>query len=597
MTGYHIHHYFKDSEEEYKRKMPDRVLISRLLKYVLPHRKRLFIAVLAIITLSITNLLWPKLVQLAVDNYIIQEDFAGLSIIAVVFVIIKVINWVSGYFQRCQIYWIGQNILYKLRKKMFSKLQELSFSFYDRAETGLIISRVTNDTDSLREMLVQGAVDVFSQTLTLVLIIIMMLSMSASLTLVCMIIIPLLMGAAYVFRSKFKNTFRTSRRKIAKITSKLQEGILGIRETQSYTRETFVIEGFRQANMENLQANLQVSKLYGIFRPVIEIIGAIGIAVILLYGSSLYANGEITIGTLIAFPIYLQMFFTPIINLTLFYNTIQSAMAATERIFEVLDTTPEIKDSLNPIELQPLKGEVSFENITFGYDPNYPVLYNISFQVKPGKTLALVGPTGAGKSTIIKLLSRFYEPQSGTIKVDSDNIRKVRQKALRKQMGIVLQETFLFSDSVKENIRYGKLDATEEEIINAAKKVGAHEFITSLPNGYDTHVGEMGANLSVGQKQLIAFARALLRNPPIIILDEATSSIDPYTELIIKKSLSKMLRKRTSIVIAHRLSTVRRADEILVIDKGRIVEKGNHYELIKNGKFYRHLYEMQFKDI
>jgi len=391
------------------------------------------------------------------------------------------------------------------------------------------------------------------------------------------------------------------RTRISKVTSKLQESISGIREIQSFKRERDTIEEFSNVNLENFQANLQATKVWGSFFPTIQFIQALGSGIVILYGGWLAFNGmlgsmEDAVGTLITFVMYVGMFFGPIFDLTNFYNTVQSALAAAERIFEMLDVEPEIKDSEDAVEIPSIKGDIEFRNVVFGYDPEHPVLHNVSFHVKPKETIALVGPTGAGKSTIVKMLCRFYDPQSGQILIDGYDIKKVKQKSLRRRMGIVLQETFLFSGTIMDNIKYGKIDATDEEAITAAKLVGAHQFIEKLPDGYNTRIGERGAGLSVGQKQLISFARALLRNPAILILDEATSSIDPYTDLLIRKAMKVLLRDRTSIIIAHRLSTVRDADRILVIDDGRIVEEGSHEELIKKGGLYSHLYEMQFKE-
>jgi len=595
--GFSRHTFDSQLEEESERKVSDRVLISRLLKYFLPHRKRLAIVITAIIFASLTSLVGPRLLQMAVDDYILAGDFTGLSLLALFYIGVNMINWFSSYLREYQISWIGYNMLFKIRAQLFSRLQELSFSFYDNAEIGGVISRVTNDTDSIGEMFVEQLVTVATDSLTLIGIVTSMLMMSIPLTIASMVVVvPPLLISIFVFQSRFRRAYRATSQKIASVTSRLQESISGIREIQSFTRERDAMSDFRQANVENLQANLQARKLFGAIRPVVQIIGAVGTCVILLYGGMLTKTGSLTLGTLIAFLYYVEMFFRPVFDLTQFYDAIQAAMAAAERVFEVLDTDPEIKDAPDAVELPQVKGDVRFENVTFGYDPEYPVLHNITFHAKLGETIALVGPTGAGKSTIIKLLSRFYEPQSGKIKVDDRDVKKATIDSLHKQMGVVLQEPFLFSGTVMENIRYGKLDATDEEVTNAAKMVGAHEFIVNLPEGYNTEVGERGTGLSVGQRQLVAFARALLGNPPILILDEATSSIDPYTELIIKNALTILLKDRTSIVIAHRLSTVRNADKILVIDDGKIVEEGTHRKLMAKGGLYRRLYEMQFKE-
>jgi len=598
VTGYHMRRALeREDDEEHVRKVPDRVLIARLAKYVLKHKGRLTIAVTAVLVVSLSGLVPPYLLKVAIDNYIVQGELTGLTFIAIILVAVYIINWFSDYERTYQISWLGQNMVNDIRMKLFSHLQDLSFSFYDKSEAGRIISRVTNDTDTLSMIFAQGIVTVLSDILTLVGIVVVMLWLSVPLTLATLVVIPILLLITLVFQSRLRRAYRMTRRKIAKVTSKLQESISGIREIQSFTRERDTIETFRQANIENLQANVQAGRIFALLMPVIQIIGAIGTCIVLWYGGILTVGGGITLGILVAFLAYVTSFFRPIVNLTTFYNTVQSAMAAAERIFETMDTRPEIADAPEAVELPRVKGRIVFQNVSFGYNLSDPVLEDIDLSVEPGKTLAIVGPTGAGKSTMVRLLSRFYEPQSGAITVDGHDVRSVTLRSLHNQMGVVLQEPFLFSGTVMENIRYGKLDATDEEVKNIAKLVGAHEFITSFPDGYETEVGERGMRLSVGQRQLISFARALLRDPPILILDEATSSLDPYTELKIKRGLSVLLKNRTSIVIAHRLSTVRNADNIIVVNNGEIVEEGNHTELMKKKGLYRRLYDKQFKDI
>jgi len=596
MTGFHYHPFPGEEREGYVRKVPDRVLISRLIKYFFPYRKRLALILTAIIAVSVTGLLGPYLLKMAIDTYITQGNLIGLSLLSLIYIGITLVNWLSDSLRTYQLGWVGEKMLFEMREQMFSRLQELSFSFYDQSEMGEIMSRVTNDTDSIGEAFISGVVSIISDIFSLVGIIAIMFFMSVPLTLVSLSVTPLILVISLLFQSRFRSAYRKTRTKIAGVTSRLQEGISGIREIQSFSRERDTMMDFRQANIENLQATLQATKVQGIFQPVIQMIGTAGIFIVLVYGGMLLMEGTLTVGTLIAFLLYIQRFFNPIFDLANFYNTVQGAMAAAERIFEVIDTEPQIKDASNAVELPSIRGEISFENVTFGYEPAYPVLHNMNFSVKPKETIALVGPTGAGKSTIIKLLSRFYELQSGAIKIDGNDVQKVTQESLRKQMGTVLQENFLFAGTIMENIRYGRLDATDEEVIKAAERVGAHDFIMRLPNGYNTEIRERGQGLSVGQKQLIAFARALLRDPPLLILDEATSSIDPYTELIIKRALAILLKDRTSFVIAHRLSTVRNADRILVIDNGKIVEEGSHRQLMRRGGLYRRLYEMQFKE-
>lgn len=601
--GFHIHpphHHLEVTATE--RKMSTREIFTRLLKYLTPYKKWLLIVVSAIIITSVTGIVSPYILgREIISKYILRGDLQGLQTIILIFIGVQVTNWLTNTLREYYLGKIGQSLLYKLRADLFSHIQELSFSFFDRSDSGDIISRVTNDTDAIGEAFTSGLVGVASDILILFMIVIVMFSINIQLSLASMIIVPLIVAVAFIFHSKFRAAYRMQRTRISNVTSKLQESISGIREIQAFTRERDTMESFRRANLENFQANLQATKVWGSFFPTIQLLQALGSGIVVLYGGWLAFNGmlgtiEDAVGTLITFVMYVGMFFGPIFDLTNFYNTVQSALAAAERIFEMLDVEPEIKESEDSVEIPPIKGEIEFRNVTFGYRPEHPVLHNISFKIKPKETVALVGPTGAGKSTIIKLICRFYDPQSGQILIDGYDLKKIKLKSLRKQMGIVLQETFLFSGTIMDNIRYGKINASDEEVIAAAKMVGAHEFIERLPDGYNTKIGEGGAGLSVGQKQLIAFARALLRNPAILILDEATSSIDPYTDLLIRKAMKILFKDRTSIIIAHRLSTVRDADRILVIDDGRIVEEGNHKELIKKGGLYSHLYEMQFKE-
>ena len=605
MTGYHAgpgpghgrRLGFLDYEEErHERKISDRALIARLLKYLLKYKRRFIITVVTVIVVSLTGLLPPYLLKVAVDNYIANRDFLGLTFISMILVGVYLTNWVSNYQRTYQMLWMGQNMVNELRNQLFSHLQELSFSFYDRSKAGEIISRVTNDTDTLSQIFVQGVVTLISDIITLIGIIAIMLWLSIPLTLAAFSVVPPFILLMFIFQSRLRKAYRATRKKIAAVTSRLEESISGIREIQSFTREQDVIKDFRQANVENLQANVQAGKLFALLMPAVQIVGAVGMCVVLWFSGILTISGGITLGIVIAFLLYVNKFFRPLVDLTTFYNTIQSAMSAAERIFVTLDTEPEIIDDPDAIELSHTKGEIVFNNVTFGYDPAHPVLEDVNIHIEPRKTLAIVGPTGAGKSTIAKLLNRFYEPQKGNITVDDHDIQKVTLNSLHKQIGIVLQEPFLFSGAIMENIKYGKLDASDDEVKQVAKIVRIHEFISSLPQGYETDVGERGARLSVGQRQLVSFARALLSNPPILILDEATSSVDPYTELKIKKALAVLMKNRTSLVIAHRLSTVRNADNIVVVNEGRIIEEGNHRELMKEKGMYYRLYKKQFKD-
>ncbi len=584
------------------RKTSSKALLLRLVQYIAPYKKALLLVILATVTTSITGIVSPYILgRQIVSDYILGGDFAGLQQIALIYIGVLLVNWVADTVRTYFIGRVGENMLFKMRSDLFSHLQELSFSFFDRSNSGDVISRVTNDTDAIGDTFTSGVISVMGDMLSIILIVVVMLSINVQLTLATLLVVPLIIGSALLFNSRFKSAYRMQRDKISGVTSQLEQSISGIREIKSFTRERDTIEDFRRVNLENLQANLQTAKVMGMFFPMVQLIQVTGSGIVMAYGGMLAFSGalgpmNVAIGTLITFLAYVTMFFGPISEMTNFYNIVQSALAASERIFELIDTQPDIRDSEDAAELPPIKGEITFENVTFGYDPNFPVLRNVSFHVKPHETIALVGPTGAGKSTIIKIFSRFYDVRAGSVKIDGYDIRHIMQRSLRDQMGIVLQDTFLFAGTVMENIRYGKLDATDEEVMNAAKIIGAHDFIAQLPDGYNTKIGERGAGLSVGQKQLISFTRALLRNPAILILDEATSSIDPYTDLLIRKAMSVLLKDRTSIIIAHRLSTVRNAHRILVIDDGRVVEEGNHSELMKKGGLYSHLYEMQFKE-
>ena len=597
-----FHHWHGFEYEPTERKTSSKVLISRLLRYFLPYKKLLLIVVLMIVVTSITGVIGPYLLGMEIiGRYILLSDYSGLQLMVLAYISILLVNWVADLVRTYSIGKIGENMLFKLRSDLFAHLQELSFSFFDKANSGDTISIVTNDTDSIGQAFTSGVVMVISDVLSLTLTIIVMFMINLQLTLVSLIVVPLLIGVALAFNSRFRATFRATRETISGVTSKLQEGISGIREIKSFTKETDTIRDFTRVNQQEFQANFQANMVWGTFFPTVQFIQALGTGIVILYGGMMAFNGSLgtianAIGVLMTFTLYVSRFFGPIFDLTNFYNVIQAALAAAERIFNLIDKQPEIRDTEEALQLPAVRGEIVFKDVTFGYSPEHPVLHNVSFRIKPEETLALVGPTGAGKSTIIKLISRFYEPQSGSVAIDGQDVRLITQKSLREQMGIVLQESFLFTGTIMENIKYGNLEATDEEVVNAAKTVGAHEFIAKMPNGYNTEIGERGAGLSVGQKQLVSFARALLRNPAILILDEATSSIDPYTDLLIRKAMKVLLKNRTSIIIAHRLSTVRNADRIFVVDNGRIVEEGNHKQLMKKKGIYRHLYEMQFSE-
>ena len=442
--GWHHHHGF--GEEDVERKTPGRVLVSRLLKYLLPYKKALAIVLLATVVTSITGIVSPYILgREIVSKYILRSDFIGLQQVVLLYVGILLANWGANAVRTIGLGRIGQEMLFRMRSELFSQLQELSFSFFDSSDSGDVISRVTNDTDSIGEAFTQGVVQIMSDLLSLALIVIVMFSINVQLSLVSLLVVPIIVLTARAYNSMFRSAYRAQRAKIAGVTSKLQESISGIREIKSFTREGETIRDFRQVNLQNFQANVQATKVWSSFFPTIQVIQAVGSGIVVIYGGMLAFDGSLgspedAIGTLITFILYVGMFFRPISDLTNFYNTIQAALAAAERIFELIDKQPEIADSEEAVEMPRIKGEIAFEDVTFGYDPEYPVLHDVSFGVKPEQAIALVGATGAGKSTIIKLISRFYEQQSGSIRIDGNDVRNVTQKSLRSQMGIVLQD-------------------------------------------------------------------------------------------------------------------------------------------------------------
>ena len=583
-------------EKPAERKVPDRVLLRRLSTYALPFRAPLIAGIFFLLITAATNLAGPYILKITIDRYIATQDITGLTNIILAYIAINFVNFVTSNRQLYLMSGIGQRMIYKFREEMFSRLQRLSLKFYSENVSGSIVSRVTNDVDSLQELLTSGILTVMSDAVTVAGVFIIMVWLSPPLTLASMIIVPMLIALIYVFQAKARSAYLTTKQKMAGVTAKLAESIMGMRVIQSFTRESDQQQAFGQVNIENLQANLVAARLFAVFPAGVEMISAVGTCAVLWYGGLQAFLGTITIGTIVAFMSYLTMFFRPLLQLSIFYTNFQSAMAGAERMFELIDAPIDIADKSDSIELKKLMGEISFEDVSFGYDPKLLVLNNINLGIASNETLAIVGPTGAGKTTLINLVCRFYDPTVGSIRVDGYDLRDVKLQSLHRQIGMVLQEPFLFAGSVKENISYSRPDASDKEIIEAAKAVGAHDFIEKLPSSYDTIIREGATNLSIGQRQLISFARALLADPRILIMDEATSSVDPYTELLIRRALESLLKNRTSLIIAHRLSTVRNADRIVVLDQGKIVEEGTHDQLVASRGLYARLYQMQFRE-
>lgn len=592
--GWHARR-FATEEEDYERQIPDRVLMRRLLEYITRQRRKSSILVVAIVASTIIGLLPPYLSSIAIDNYIVDMDPRGLILISIAFTVVYILQFFTQYGQRYLINWLGSKLEYDIRLDLFRHLQRLNLDYYAHKEVGSVVSRATNDVDKITELITSGVASVIADLLTLAGIIAIMLWMNWWLSLITFTIIPLIMLFLYFWGRRVRRVYRETRKTIASVSAQMEESVSGIKEIQSYSREGETKKEFQQVNRSNMQANVQAGQVMSAFWPAVQIFSAIGNFLVLWFGGVAVMNGDLSVGILFGFMSYLSRFFWPIQDLAGFWNNVQSALAAAERVFGIIDTPASIKDKDGTIKLPRIEGRINYESLTFSYEEGVPVLKDINIEIEPNSKVALVGPTGVGKTTMINLLYRFYDPDKGKITVDGYDLRDVKISSLREQMAIVLQDNFLFSDTVKENIRYGRLDATDEEIIEVSKAVGAHEFIEKLPEGYETDVRERGGRLSVGQRQLLSLARALLADPSILIMDEATSSIDAYTELIIQEAMDKVMRDRTSIIIAHRLSTVRNSDKIIVLVEGQIKETGTHEELISLGGVYKKLYDMQFQ--
>lgn len=489
---------------------------------------------------------------------------------------------------------VGRSVLFTLRMQMFTHLQKLSLSFYDRHEVGRVMSRVQNDVAALQEVLTTGVLEIVADFLILAIVIFMVFTMNFQLALITMSVIPILLLVMFIYEKLSRNTFMRVRQAISVVNADLQENISGARVIQAMSRENINLQRFGSVNEQNLDANLQATRVSSGLMSTVEILIGASMALVVIFGGYQIAAGKLLLGQMVSFVLYVQRFFEPIRSLSMQYTQLQRATAGGQRIFEVLDVEPEIKDVPDAVELPPIKGEIVFDHASFSYVEGVEVLHDINLRINPGETIALVGSTGAGKSTFVSLVTRFYDVTKGVVSIDGYDIRKVTQESLRQQIGMVLQEPFLFSGTIKDNITYGRERVSDEEIFAAAKAVGAHDFIMRLENGYDTFLQERGSNLSQGQRQLISFARAVLANPRILILDEATANIDTQTEILIQRALKHILKDRTSLVIAHRLSTIHDADRVVVLDAGKIAEMGTHQELLAKGGLYHHLYTMSY---
>jgi ATP-binding cassette subfamily B protein len=564
--------------------------VSVLVRLARPYRWRVAGGVAALLVATAAALVPPYLAKVAIDQGIEEQDFEVLAWVVAAFLVAGLIGWAAGLSQTYLTSWVGERVLADLRERLFHHLGRLSLGFYERNRTGSIISRLTNDVEALDQLVTEGFTSLVQNTLVLVGSAIILVALDWRLALATLAVFPLMAVATAIFRRKSTRAYRRVRERLGLVTATLQEDISGMREVRAFAREERSRERFRDVNSRYRAANHETVVLNGLYFPFVDFLSSAATAVVLGFGGYLVFDGSLTVGTLFAFIGYLANFFDPVQQLSQLYNTFLAAVAALDKIIDVMEEEPEIEDRPAAAPLPQAEGHVRFEALRFGYGNGPEVLHGIDLDVPSGTSVALVGHTGAGKSTIAKLLARFYDPRQGRITIDGHDLRDVTQESLRRQLGIVPQEGFLFSGTIRENLAFGRPDAPEQDVLAAASAVGADDFISGLPDGYDTEVGERGGRLSLGQRQLVAFARALLADPRILILDEATSSVDIATERRIEHGLARLLAGRTAFVIAHRLSTIRQADLIVVLEHGRIAEQGSHDELLARGGRYLALY-------
>ncbi|HTS72530.1 MAG TPA: ABC transporter ATP-binding protein [Gaiellaceae bacterium] len=561
-----------------------------LLRLTSRYRARTLLSVVALLLATATALAPPYLSKYAIDDGIKQHDLAKLWWIVGAFLVAGLLNWALTYAQTYLTGWVGERILADLRNRLFDHLQRLSLGFYERNRAGVIISRLTNDVEAIDQLVTDGVTSLVQNTLTLLGTAILLFVLDWRLALATLLVIPFMSIASAIFRKRSARAYAAVRERLGLVTATLAEDIAGMRVVHAFTREHASMENFRTVTERYRDSNMQTVVLNGLYFPFVDLLSSVALAVVLGYGGYLYFQGNVTLGTLFAFMLYVQNFFDPVQQLSQLYGTFLSATAALDKIVDVLDQEPEIADRPDALELPRVEGNVAFEDVRFGYGDGPEVLHGLTLDVPAGTTVALVGHTGAGKSTIAKLLARFYDPREGRITIDGHDLRDVTQASLRHQLGIVPQEGFLFAGTVRENIAFGRPDAPPEDVLRAAETIGAHDFVLRLEEGYETQLQERGTRLSLGQRQLVALARALLADPRILILDEATSSVDIGTERKIEGALRTLLAGRTAFVIAHRLSTIRDADLIVVLEHGQVVEQGTHDELMRARGLYTSLY-------
>lgn len=579
--------------EKQKKESFDWKLLLRIFSLALPYRNKFFTAVFLTISIAILGPLRPYLIQVTIDKYISVGNGKGLLNMSILLLVLLIIGAAMQWWGTLLSNFLGQQIIYDLRNKVYKHLLTFKQSYFDKTPVGNLVTRSISDIEVISEVFSEGMINIVGDVLQIVVLLILMFATDVKLSLVCLSVLPLLFYSGYLFKEAVKSSFEEVRNKVAQMNTFVQEHLTGMQIVQIFNREPQEFEKFKTINAEHRDANIQSVFYYSVFFPVVEVLSAIAIGLLVWYGSGGVIEGTFSAGVLIAFIMYLNLFFRPIRQLADRFNNLQMGMVASDRIFKLIDEI-EPKEREGSINANQLEGNIAFEKVNFSYIPGQSVLKEISFSLTKGKTLALVGATGAGKSSIINLLSRFYDIQSGTIKIDGVLVQDYNLESLRSKIAVVLQDVFLFSGSIMDNIKLYDTEISDEEVIAIAKQLGAHEFISLLPNGYQQAVMERGASLSVGQRQLISFVRAMVHKPAILVLDEATSSIDHETEEIIQQAIEKMRVGRSSIMIAHRLSTIAHADEILVLEKGEIVERGTHQQLLQNSQYYKELYTHQF---
>lgn len=571
-------------------------LYLRILSYIKPYMHRLLFAMVCTIMAAAGNLYIPWIIKDMIDEVLADKNGTMLNWIAASIIAIFIVRGLFWYGQNYLMSYVGQSVIIDIRAAVFKKLQRLSVSFYDKNKTGTIMSYVTNDVNALQSAMVENTIEMITEGFILIGSVVAMIYLDWRLTLFTVCTFPVVLWFMEFFGKKIRKTGGRIQECTADITSVLQESVASARVIKSFVREDYEVDRFDVENKANFRANMKNAQLMATLTPVVELVAAIGVTMIIWYGGNNVINGTITAGSLVAFLTYAVNIFNPIKRLTRVIGNIQKALAAAQRVFMIIDMPEEIAESRDAKQLPEVSGKVEFQNVSFAYNDKGNVITDLSFSVKPGEVIAIVGPSGAGKSTIANLLPRFYDVNKGDIKIDGHSVREVTLDSLREQVGIVPQETMLFNGSVYNNILYGRLDATKEEIEAAAKAANAHDFIMQLTDGYETKLGDRGVNLSGGQRQRIAIARAILKNPRILILDEATSALDTESERVVQEALDRLMVGRTSFVIAHRLSTVKNADKILVLEKGNLVESGTHDELLALDGLYAHLYKIQYRN-